>query len=778
MPDERITWVPIRHHSPQCSFQLQRYFKQCKPDVVLIEGPSEANALLPFLHDSQCKPPIAFYVYGVDKDKRYRCFVPFADMSPEWQALKLAKQQGIESHFIDLPYAQQIVLNDQRELQAQGTETLLYSDRLLAGSDPINGLVKQAGCANFDQWWDRFFESGVEYSTPKAYFDNIMQFCLILRLQDQQNGSIDAQTRAREAFMAAQIRLHLDQGKQCLVVTGGYHCYGIQQQLKQPLKKQKGSPGKAKIEIESAVHLVPYSLQRLNSTHDYAAGIPDCGYYAQVWQRLARTEGAASACYQQTNVYWLTTLAKQCQQAGYIVSTADAIEANVLGQRLAALRHINTGRSEMREALLSCYWKQAVGSAEREFTTLVDQQLAGEQVGSLPSSLPTPPLVVDFQTCCRRWSLPMIGIVSEKNLDIYRRQRHRLISRFLHQLVYLDVPYATFVAGPRFSSGIDLQRVREIWQLEWFVETEPHLTECSHWGQQVADAALNKLLKALDDPLIRGQTQVSLLIEAFSMGLHQVITPIIQRLQDWLRQENQPAILCHVLCTLAVAHIGQRALGTAQVVQLSALIEQCYERFCARLPWLAMLSAEVVEDTCDALAEFFAVVIDPAFTVNTDIFYDALTSLNCEPLAMKLQGLVTGILFSVGRLPIQDLKRTQAHVFGATSLDPAQIGAFFQGLLSITGGRFLQEPLLLNSINEQLALWDEETFLTALPPLRLAFTHLSPREASDLWQTLFPQASHWSEQTLRRRWSSETLSAAQQLRAHVAESANRWGITA
>ena len=39
---------PVRHHSPVCSWQLIRAIKEYQPDVILIEGPENANDMTAF----------------------------------------------------------------------------------------------------------------------------------------------------------------------------------------------------------------------------------------------------------------------------------------------------------------------------------------------------------------------------------------------------------------------------------------------------------------------------------------------------------------------------------------------------------------------------------------------------------------------------------------------------------------------------------------------------------------------------------------------------------
>lgn len=46
---------PVRHHSPVCSWQLIRAIKEYQPDVILIEGPENANDMIGVLTDERTK---------------------------------------------------------------------------------------------------------------------------------------------------------------------------------------------------------------------------------------------------------------------------------------------------------------------------------------------------------------------------------------------------------------------------------------------------------------------------------------------------------------------------------------------------------------------------------------------------------------------------------------------------------------------------------------------------------------------------------------------------
>ena len=99
-----VRFFGIRHHGPGCARSLVRAFAAWQPDAVLVEGPPEADGLLPHLNDAALVPPVALLVHAVETPQQ-AVFYPFARFSPEWQALRWAAGAGVAARFIDLPRA-------------------------------------------------------------------------------------------------------------------------------------------------------------------------------------------------------------------------------------------------------------------------------------------------------------------------------------------------------------------------------------------------------------------------------------------------------------------------------------------------------------------------------------------------------------------------------------------------------------------------------------------------------------------------------------------------
>ncbi|MFI9563648.1 DUF5682 family protein [Streptomyces rishiriensis] len=92
----------VRHHGPGSARAVRAALEAARPRTVLIEGPPEADALIPLAADGDMRPPVALLAHAVDEPGR-SSFWPMAEFSPEWVALRWALEHGVPARFIDLP---------------------------------------------------------------------------------------------------------------------------------------------------------------------------------------------------------------------------------------------------------------------------------------------------------------------------------------------------------------------------------------------------------------------------------------------------------------------------------------------------------------------------------------------------------------------------------------------------------------------------------------------------------------------------------------------------
>ena len=103
----------IRHHGPGCARSLLAALRALSPQIILVEGPPDAEGVLPLLAQDGMAPPVALLIYPPD-DPQQAVFFPFATFSPEWQALRYSFENKIPARFIDLPQTHRLALEREK----------------------------------------------------------------------------------------------------------------------------------------------------------------------------------------------------------------------------------------------------------------------------------------------------------------------------------------------------------------------------------------------------------------------------------------------------------------------------------------------------------------------------------------------------------------------------------------------------------------------------------------------------------------------------------------
>ena len=183
----------IRHHGPGCARSLAQALQQLQPDAILIEGPPEADELLPLAAHAEMRPPVALLVYAPAMPQHASHF-PFAEFSPEWQAIQYGQAHGVPTRFIDLPMAHTLAANMSVAAEEEGEET---PQPVMRSGDAMAQLAQAAGFSDFETWWDHLVEQR---------HDSLELFAAIEEMMSVARKSLDEPLSPREAQREAHMR--------------------------------------------------------------------------------------------------------------------------------------------------------------------------------------------------------------------------------------------------------------------------------------------------------------------------------------------------------------------------------------------------------------------------------------------------------------------------------------------------------------------------------------------------------------------------------------------
>src|SRR3954467_5207679 len=174
-----VTLLGIRHHGPGSARAVAAALAELQPDTILIEGPPEADELIPMAADPAMRPPVALLVYS-DADPSRAGFWPFAEFSPEWIAMRFGVEAGVPVRFIDLPTGHRFAeLPKGEDADADGEGQAQDADHddaahenegeqrrveerhaleAIQRTDPIAALASAAGYDDPERWWEDVVE--------------------------------------------------------------------------------------------------------------------------------------------------------------------------------------------------------------------------------------------------------------------------------------------------------------------------------------------------------------------------------------------------------------------------------------------------------------------------------------------------------------------------------------------------------------------------------------------------------------------------------------------
>ncbi len=690
----------IRHHGPGSARSLVQALGELAPDIVLVEGPPDAEDVLPLLAHEKMRPPVALLIYPADAPQN-AAFFPFAVFSPEWQALRFALERGIPARFIDLPQANQLaILRAEKQQQENRPEEAPPIEEEGLSDDPLGALAHAAGYSDRELWWEQQVE---QRQDATGLFDGIRMAMAELRNQ----GPVPKRREnEREAFMRTRIRAAQKDGFQKIaVVCGAWHSPALTESIpaKHDQELLKDLP-KTKV----SATWIPWTYSRLSYRSGYGAGVESPGWYHHLWESSA---GAP--------VRWLARVARLLREQDLDASSASVIEAARLAEALAAIRGIPMpGLAEVNEAALA-----VICHAESAPMSLIRQKLEiGDFLGEVPADTPSVPIQRDLEAIQKRLRMKVSTEIKPIDLDL-REENDRQRSALLHRLNLLGIAWG----HEQLTSGKVQGSFHELWQLQWSPEFAVQLIEANIWGNTVESAAS---AKAVDSArTTQSLPELSSILNAVTLAILPLATDqILAELQSRAAVAADVRSLMDALPPLAhLARYGD-VRGT-KAEHILPVFRGLFERITVGvLPACASLDDTAAASMATSISRVEESVSQLDMEEYRQEWREVLSRiLDSEGIHGLVRGYACRLLLDQHLISTEELAR-RARLALSPAVPPGQAASWVEGLLKGSGLTLLHQDELWKALDGWLIEFTAEQFQEVLPLLRRAFSGFAPAE--------------------------------------------------
>ncbi|BBC36029.1 uncharacterized protein SGFS_073230 [Streptomyces graminofaciens] len=745
----------VRHHGPGSARAVRAALDAARPRVVLIEGPPEADALVPLAAEEGMRPPVALLAHAVDEPGR-SAFWPLAEFSPEWIAIRWALHHGVPARFIDLPATHTLAWekeetgaagegspdgraeggadgSDEDEETAEGSPEPVspepaspeamssesVSSEASIRVDPLAALAEAAGYDDPERWWEDVVEhrgTGGDVFAPFTALEEAMS-----ALREAYGSGGHDRDLVREAYMRLQLRAAQKEfgDGEVAVVCGAWHVPALRERRTVAADRAllKGLP-----KVKADMTWVPWTHRRLARASGYGAGIDSPGWYGHLF-------GAPDRPVER----WLTKVAGLLREEDRIVSSAHVIEAVRLAETLAAMRgRPLPGLTETTDAVRAVMCE----GSDVPLSLVHDRLVVGDVLGEVPEAAPAVPLQRDLARQQRRLRLKPEALERELELDL-RKENDTERSRLLHRLRLLGVEWGE-PAVTRGSTGT----FREAWRLRWEPELSVRIAEAGVWGTTVLAAATAKAeADALAAPSladITGLAERCLLAE-----LPDALPVVMRVLADRAALDADVGHLAQALPALVrtLRYGDVRATDTRALAGVAAGLAE--RVFVGLPPACAALDAEAAQELrghVDAVHGAVGLLGDAVTAERGDIrhglpgdirgrWHSVLRVLSArDTVPGVIRGRSVRLLLDEGELAQDEAARLMGLVLSPGTA-PADAAAWIEGFVGggSGGGMLLvHDERLLGLVDAWLTGVPGDAFTDVLPLLRRTFSAYEP----------------------------------------------------
>ncbi|WP_225836093.1 DUF5682 family protein [Streptomyces sp. NK08204] len=732
----------VRHHGPGSARAVRAALDAARPAAVLIEGPPEADALIPLAADPEMRPPVALLAHAVDEPGR-SAFWPLAEFSPEWVAIRWALDHGVPARFIDLPAVHTLAWQTDGEAaghpespeprlqppepQSEPQESPKPQEplepsappesRIVAEEqlrvDPLAVLAEAAGYDDPERWWEDVVEHrGPGERAPFAPFAALEEAMGALRERYGAGG------RPRDLVREAHMRLRLRAARKefrdgVAVVCGAWHVPALRARATVTADRAllKGLP-----KVKADLTWVPWTHRRLARSSGYGAGIDSPGWYGHLFRAPDRPVER-----------WLTKVAGLLREEDRIVSSAHVIEAVRLAGTLAAMRgRPLPGLSETTDAVRAVM----CDGSDVPLALVHDRLVVGDVLGEVPETAPAVPLQRDLGRQQRSLRLKPEALERELELDL-RGDTDAGRSRLLHRLRLLGVGWGE-PARSRGSTGT----FRETWRLRWEPELSVRVAEAGVWGTTVLAAATAKA--EADATAAQTLAEVTALAEQCLLaGLPDALPRVMRVLADRAALDTDVGQLAQALPALvrSLRYGDVRGTDTGALAEVAAGLAE--RIFVGLPPACAALGADAADEMrghVDAVHTAVGLLAETPADGLAGAHGDLRSRWRAVLRALALRDTVPGVvrgravrlLLDDGELEPGEAARLMGLVL-SPGTPPADAAAWIEGFVGGGGGMLLvHDERLLGLVDTWLTEVPAEAFTDVLPLLRRTFSAYEP----------------------------------------------------
>lgn len=702
----------IRHHGPGSARHVKEYLEKIKPDIVLVEGPPEADSILEWVGHEHLTPPVAILAYQPDSPQK-AVFYPFAEFSPEWQAILYARRNKVPVKFMDLPTVHKFELKNispahpgtqpEERPTINNPRASLVPDPQTIKRNPLTYLAAAAGFADEEIWWEHMFEYRQD---PQQVFEAITEG--IHALRSELSLPYDREEQLREAHMRKTIRqAEKEMYTEIAVICGAWHAPAL---VYMPKAKDDNDLLKGLSKVKVATTWVPWTYNRLSFDSGYGAGINSPGWYEHTW-RYPADDGSR----------WMSQVARLFRDQQKDISVAHVLEAVRLAVALTALRQLSRpGLEELNEATLS-----VLCNGEDIMMQLINNELIiSDKIGEVPVDIPRPPLQMDIERLQKKLRFPQTADFKDYVLDL-RKENDLERSKLLHRLELLEIKW-----GQRYGvSGKGT--FKEQWRLQWVPELSIDIIEKGSLGNTVEEAA-NRYVKQEARKATSLKAVCTLLESAIPAELGTAIDVLVRQINNLSAATGDVMQLMTVIPGLVqISRYGNVRKTDAGMID--GIIHGMITRICISLPSACVGIAE------DAAAELLELI----YNMNDAILLlqeDSLTKEWHQTLlhiayndssSPAIGGYATRLLADHRQISGDDLVKAFSYAMSQAVI-PSVAAAWLEGFLKGSGTLLLVDDDLWTVVYNWMQQLPEETFKQLLPLLRRTFSGFSKAERRKL----------------------------------------------